>query len=87
MANEEQLSRLLASFTVDGTPLTALIGNKLEWSVTILTASMLANEHLAASMDAEEMVDAAINYANLIQERLGYYQNAKVHSLEKLLGG
>jgi hypothetical protein len=86
MANEEQLSRLLASFTVDGTPLTALIGNKLEWSVTILTASMLANEHLAASMDAEEMVDAAINYANLIQERLGYYQNAKVHSLEKLLG-
>ena len=53
--------------------------------VTILTGCMLANENLAASMDAEEMVDAAINYANIIQERLGYYQNAKVHSLEKLL--
>ena len=46
---------------------------------------MLANENLAASMEAEEMVDAAINYANLIQERLGYYQQTKVHSLEKLL--
>jgi hypothetical protein len=86
MANEEQLSRVLASFTVDGTPLTALIGNKLEWSVTILTAAMLSNENLAASMEAEEMVDAAINYSNLIQERLGYYESVKVHSLERLLG-
>ena len=86
MTNEEQLSRLLASFTVDGTPLPALIGNKLEWSVTILTAAMLSNENLAASMEAEEMVDAAINYSNLIQERLGYYESVKVHSLERLLG-
>jgi len=85
MANEEQLTRLLASFTADGTPLSAIVGNKLEWAVTILTASMLANENLASSMDAEEMVDAAINYFNLIQERIGYYQSAKVHSLEKLL--
>lgn len=86
MANEELISKLLQSFTADGTPLPALIGNKLEWSVTILTAAMLSNENLASSMDAEEMVDAAINYSNLIQERLGYYETVKVHSLERLLG-
>jgi hypothetical protein len=85
MRSEEQLVNLLASFTAEGTPLSAIVGNKLEWCVTILTGCMLANENLAASMDAEEMVDAAINYANIIQERLGYYQAAKVHTLEKLL--
>ena len=86
MANEEQISRLLAGFTQDGTPLSAIVGNKLEWATTILTAGMLANENLAASMDAEEMVDAAINYFNLIQERIGYYQQNQAHSLERLLG-
>jgi hypothetical protein len=53
--------------------------------VTILTASMLANETLAASMVPEEMVDAAINYMNVIQERLSYYEGAKLRSLERLL--
>ena len=85
MSNETNLEKLLGGFTLDGTPLSAIVGNKLEWSVTILTAAMLANENLASSMDAEEMVDAAINYANIIQERLGYYQQSKVYSLEKLL--
>jgi hypothetical protein len=47
---------------------------------------MLSNENLASSMDAEEMVDAAINYYNLIQKRLGYYQEHQAHSLERLLG-
>jgi hypothetical protein len=47
---------------------------------------MLANENLASSMDAEEMVDASINYYNVIQERLGYYQQHQAVSLEKLLG-
>jgi hypothetical protein len=46
---------------------------------------MLANENLAASMDATEMVDAAINYTHVIQERLGYYQQNQMHSLERLL--
>lgn len=85
MTNEQNLEKILGGFTLDGTPLPALVGNKLEWSVTILTAAMLSNEHLAASMDPEEMVDAAINYVNIIQKRLGYYQQSKVHSLEKLL--
>ena len=85
MLNETNLEKILGGFTLDGTPLPALVGNKFEWSVTVLTAGMLSNEHLAASMDPGEMVDAAINYVNIIQERLGYYQQSKVHSLEKLL--
>jgi hypothetical protein len=32
------------------------------------------------------MVDGAINYYNVIQERLGYYQQHQTASLEKLLG-
>jgi len=80
------LNKLIAGFTNDGTPLSATIGSKMEHGVVILTAAMLANENLASSMDAEEMVDAAINYYNLIQERLGYYQKHQAHSLERLLG-
>jgi len=83
---DDNLTKLLAGFTSDGTPLPAIIGSKLEWGVTVLVASMLANENLASSMEAEEMVDAAINYYNLIQERLGYYQQHQAHSLERLLG-
>ena len=82
---DEQLTNLIAGFTSDGTPLAATIGSKMEWGVVVLTASMLANETLASSMDAEEMVDAAINYYNIIQERLGYYQKNQTHSLEKLI--
>jgi len=85
MANDD-LTKLLAGFTSDGTPLQALVGSKMEWGVTILTAAMLANENLAASMDAEQMVDASINYYNVIQDRLGYYQQHQTVSLEKLLG-
>jgi len=82
---DENLTKLLAGFTSDGTPLAATIGSKIEWGVVVLTASMISNEHLASSMDAEEMVDAAINYYNLIQDRLGYYQNHQANALERLL--
>ena len=80
-----QLHNLIAGFTQGGTPLEALIGSKMEWGVTVLTAAMLANSNLASSMDAIEMVDGAINYYNVIQERLGYYRQNQVHSLEKML--
>ena len=76
---------LLVNFTNGGTPLEALVGSKSEWGVTILTAGMLANQNLAASMQTEEMVDAGINYYNLIQERLAYYKQNQVHSLEKMM--
>ena len=86
MNGDAALNKLIAGFTNDGTPLSATVGSKMEHGVVILTAAMLANENLASSMDAEEMVDAAINYYNLIQQRLGYYQEHQAHSLEKLLG-
>jgi hypothetical protein len=86
MGSDQILNKLIAGFTNDGTPLSATIGSKMEHGVVILTAAMLANENLASSMDAEEMVDAAINYYNLIQQRLGYYQEHQAHSLERLLG-
>lgn len=85
MTEDNQLINLIAGFTSNGTPLQATVGSKSEWMTTILTAAMLANENLASSMTAEEMVDASINYVNVIQERLSYYENAKLHSLEKLL--
>ena len=86
MGGDSALNKLIAGFTNDGTPLSATVGSKMEHGVVILTAAMLANEHLASSMDAEEMVDAALNYYNLIQQRLGYYQQHQASSLERLLG-
>ena len=83
--SNEKLTELFSRFSGDGTPLPATIGSKLEWGVTILTSAMLANENLAGQMTAEEMVDAAINYYNVIQERLGYYTQNQTNSLEKLL--
>ena len=85
MTEDNQLINLIAGFTSGGTPLQSTIGSKAEWMVTILTAAMLANETLAASMVPDEMVDAAINYMNVIQERLSYYEKSKLHSLERLL--
>ena len=85
MTEDNQLINLIAGFTSGGTPLQATVGSKAEWMVTILTASMLANETLAASMVPEEMVDAAINYMSVIQERPSYYEKSKLHSLERLL--
>ena len=85
MGGDSVLNKMIAGFTQDGTPLSALVGSKQELGVVILTAAMLANENLASSMDAEEMVDASINYYNVIQERLGYYQQQQTHTLERLL--
>jgi len=86
MGGDPALNKLIAGFTNDGTPLSATIGSKMEHGVLVLTAAMLSNENLAASMDPEEMVDASLNYYNLIQQRLGYYQEHQAHSLERLLG-
>ncbi len=85
MGGDSVLNKLIAGFTNDGTPLSATIGSKMEHGVVILTAAMLANENLASQMTAEEMVDGAINYYNVIQERLGYYQQHQANSLERLL--
>jgi len=85
MNGDIHLNKLVSDFTNDGTPLAAIVGSKLEHGVLVLTAAMLSNEHLASQMTAEEMVDAAVNYYNVIQERLGYYEQSKSSSLERLL--
>jgi len=85
MNGDLHLNKMVAGFTSDGTPLSAIIGSKMGHAVVILTAAMLANEHLASSMDPTEMVDAAINYHQIIQERLGYYQQNQTQSLERLI--
>lgn len=85
MNGDAALNKLIAGFTSDGTPLSAIIGSKMEHAVVILTAAMLANENLSSSMDPVEMVDAAISYHSIIQERLGYYQQNQTQSLERLI--
>lgn len=80
-----QIHKLISSFTSDGTPAQALFGDKMEAGVLMLTCAMIANENLAAAMDIDEQVDAAINFYNVIQERIGYYRNNQAHALEKLL--
>jgi hypothetical protein len=86
--NHEQathLMELLARFTNDGTPLQAVIGDKFELGVTLLTCAMVSNENLAACMEPDEQVRAAINYYNIIQEQIGLYKDNQAHSLEKLI--
>ena len=84
--NYEELNHyILDSFTKGGTPLPTILGNKQEWMTTVVTAGLLANENVASSIDAEGIVDAAINYVNIIQERLGQYETHKVSSLNQLL--
>jgi hypothetical protein len=84
--NYEELNHyILDSFTKGGTPLPTMLGSKQEWMTTVITAGLLANEKISAAIDAEGIVDAAINYVNIIQERLGHYQNNQVNSLNHLL--
>ena len=84
--NYEELNHyILDSFTRGGTPLPTMLGSKQEWMTTVVVAGLLANEKVAASIDAEGIVDAAINYVNIIQQRLGYYQSNKINSLNHLL--
>tara|TARA_R100001086_G_scaffold1071_2_gene644 strand:+ start:11629 stop:11934 length:306 start_codon:yes stop_codon:yes gene_type:complete len=84
--NYEELNHyILDSFTKGGTPLPTMLGNKQEWMTTIIVAGLLANENVSAAIDAEGIVDAAINYVNIIQQRLGHYQNNQVNSLNHLL--
>ena len=81
---DKDFYNLFAAFTADGTPLPSLIGNKMEFGVFTLAAGMLANNQLASTMTAEELADAAVSYYGVIQQRLGFYQQHQVHSLEKM---
>ena len=83
----QHLYNLLEAFTNGGTPLPALIGTKQEMRVTILVAALLANDSVCSQSEPAELVDAAIAYNNLIEERLGVYQQQQVSTLERLLEG
>ena len=82
---DEHMYYVLDNFTKGGTPLTALIGEKIEWQVTTIVAGLLANPNIAATMEADELVEAAITYANIIGEKLGQYKASQMHSLERLM--
>ena len=60
MSSEKDYQQLiyyvLSSFTKDGTPLSALVGNKLEWQTTTILAGLLANTNIAATMEPDEML-------------------------------
>ena len=45
MAVEDRLTQMMATFTAEGTPLSAIMGNRLEWQATTLTAAMIANDN------------------------------------------
>lgn len=82
---EEHIYYILDNFTKSGTPLNAFLGGRMEWQVTTLVAGLLANSSISSSLDAEEIVEAAISYSNIIQDKLGKYEQSKVHSLERLI--
>ena len=82
---EEHIYYILDHFTRGGTPLNAFLGGRLEFQVTTIVAGMLANQSLTSTLEAEEMVEAAISYATLIQEKLGQYEQAGTDKLERLL--
>ncbi len=81
----QQIYNLLDTFTNGGTPLPPLIGTKHEMRVTILVAALISNESVCAQSQPADLVDAAIAYNNLIEERLGIYQQQQINTLERIL--
>ena len=53
--------------------------------MTTIVAGMLANQSLTSTLEAEEMIEAAISYATLIQDKLGQYERSGTDNLERLL--
>ena len=81
---DEHLYKLLYDFTCGGTSLPALTGTKHEMRVTILVAALISNETVCSQSDPSDLVDAAIAYNKLIEERLGLYQQNQMNNLEHL---
>ena len=82
---EEHIYYILDSFTKSGTPLSSFLGGRIEWQVTTLVAGLLANAQVSGSLDAEEIVEAAISYSKIIQEKIAQYEGATVNNLERLM--
>jgi len=82
---EEHIYYILENFTKGGTPLSSFLGGRIEWQVTTLVAGLLANSQVSGSLDAEEIVEAAISYAKIIQDKIAQYEGATVNNLERLM--
>jgi len=82
---EEHIYYILDNFTKGGTPLTAFLGGRMEWQVTTLVAGLLANPQVSQGLDAEQIVEAAVSYANIIQSKLAQYEGSTVNNLERLM--
>jgi hypothetical protein len=83
----ERILGLLECFTQQGMPLPAQLCSKKELQVMIVLSGFLANPNLVASMLPEDMVEAAIHYASLIDEKMAMTQapESKIHALERLM--
>lgn len=87
---EPILHRMLAileSFTQQGMPLPAQTMTKREFQVTTILGAFLANDRIAATMLPEELVDAAIEYSKLVDEKLSLActPESRIHALERLM--
>lgn len=83
----ERMLVLMETFTQQGTPLPAQLCTKRELQVMVVLSGLLANPNLVASMLPEDMVDASMHYASLLDEKMGMAQapESRIHALERLM--
>lgn len=82
---EEHIYYILDNFTKSGTSLSSFLGGRMEWQTTTLVAGLLSNPNVCQELDAEQIVEAAISYAKIIQDKLAQYQGSTVNNLERLM--
>ena len=82
---EEHIYYILDNFTKGGAPLSSFLGGRMEWQVTTLVAGLLANPSVSSNLDAEQIVEAAVSYANIIQDKISQYEGSTVSNLERLM--
>ena len=82
---EEHIYYILDNFTKGGTPLSSFLGGRMEWQTTTLVAGLLSNNQICQELDAEEIVEAAISYAKIIQDKLAQYEGSTINNLERLM--
>lgn len=82
---EEHIYYILDNFTKGGTPLSSFLGGRMEWQTTTLVAGLLSNNQICQELDAEEIVEAAISYAKIIQDKLSQYEGSTINNLERLM--
>ena len=82
---EEHIYYILDNFTKGGTSLSSFLGGRMEWQTTTLVAGLLSNNSICQGLDAEEIVEAAISYAKIIQDKLAQYEGSTVSNLERLM--